>query len=256
MFLIYDRGVPNLLMSKSNTLFIIPARSGSVRIPNKNIRKFLGEPLIAYAIKQAVESGINGRVIVDTDSPKIAEIARLYGAEVPFLRPKRLATNSSLVADAIIHLLDRLKKTEKYVPKYIIILQTTSPLRTIKDITQCWKLIKSTDATTVLTVCPTHPKLYYLDKAKNIILVNGSERQSSNVQFWRQAYILNGCAVYIVKTKALLKEKLIVTKKTKAIVCDKWRSIDLDTPEDWVMAELLYKNRESIEASIKKMRSR
>jgi len=241
-------------MSKDKkVLIIIPARAGSKRIPNKNIRKFLGKPLIAYTIEQALACSFVDRVVVDTDSSKIAKIAKRYGAEVPFLRPKYLAQDNSLAVDSILYLLKKLKKEEKYIPSHVMILQTTSPLREIQDIEACWKLMKSTKATTVLTVCSTHPRLYYLKKNNDIILVNGSEKQSTNMQAWKPGYILNGCFVYIVKTKSLLEEKLVITKKTKAVVCPKWRSVDLDTPEEWVLAELLYKNKKDIERRIKKI---
>ena len=237
---------------KNKILAIIPARSGSKRIPNKNIRNFLGKPLIAYTIEQALQSSIIDRVIVDTDSEKIAKVAKKYGAEAPFLRPSELATDTAKAVDAILHLLNRLKKEENYQPDYVMILQTTSPLRELRDIEECWKLIQSSGATTVLTICPTHPRLYYMDDNKNIILVNGSEKQSTNMQAWRPAYILNGCFVYIVKTSALLKEQSVITKNTKAVICDKWRSVDLDEPEDWALAELLYKNKKAIERNIRK----
>lgn len=234
-------------------LAIIPARSGSKRIPNKNIKDFLGKPLIAYAIEQALKVDFIDRVIVDTDSEEIAEIAKKYGAEVPFLRPASLAQDNSKVVDSIFHLLNKLKIQESYEPDYIIILQTTSPLREEKDIEDCWKLMQAGDAATVLTICPTHPRLYHLKPNKDIFLVNGSEKQSTNMQEWEPGYILNGCFVYIVKTAALLKEKVIITKKTKAVVCPKWRSVDLDTPEEWVMAEILYRNKKIIESRIKKI---
>ncbi len=237
-------------------LAVIPARSGSKRLRNKNIRNFLGKPLIAYAIGQALKSPVIDRVIVDTDSPEIAKIAEKYGAEVPFLRPAHLASDSAQIADVLIHLLNRLKKEQNYSPTHIVMLQATSPLRELKDIEDCWKLMKKTDATTVLTVCPTHPRLYYMDKKQNIILANGSEKQSSNTQDWRPAYILNGCFVYIVKTSALLKEKKVLTKKIKAVVCEKWRSVDIDYPEDWALAEVLYKNKEKITARIKKLEAK
>jgi len=240
-------------MKQKKLLAIIPARSGSKRIPGKNIKKFAGKPLIAYAIEQAKSVSMVDRVIVDTDSPEIAAIAREYGAQTPFLRPEYLAQDTSQGVDAILHLLNRLKQEEKYVPTHVMILQTTSPLREIEDIERSWKLIQDSNATTVLTVCPTHPRLYYLDKQQNIILVNGSESQSTNKQAWRPAYILNGCFVYIVKTAALLKEKKVITKRTKAVVCDKWRSVDLDNPEDWALSELLYKNKERIKERIKKI---
>lgn len=238
---------------KEKILVIIPARAGSKRIPNKNIKKFLGKPLIAYTIKQALSLRFVDRVIVDTDSPKIAKIAKQYGAKVPWLRPAYLTRDNSQFVYSVLNVLKRFKKEEDYVPTHIMILQATSPLREIQDVTDCWKLIKSTDATTVLTVCPTHPRLYHLKKNNDIFLVNGSEAQSTNMQAWKPGYILNGCFVYIVKTPALLREKRVITKKTKAIICPKWRSVDLDTPEDWVLAELLYKNKKAIASRIKKI---
>lgn len=207
--------------TRNKILAIIPARAGSKRIPNKNKKNFLGKPLIAYTIEQTLKCPIIDRVIVDTDSPEIAEIAKRYGAEVPFLRPAKFANDKARVVDSIIHLLGRLKKEQKYNPTHVMILQTTSPLRELKDINDCWNLMKKTDADTVLTVCPTHPRLYYMDAKQNIILANGSEKQSTNMQAWRPAYILNGCFVYIVKTKALIKEKGVITKNTKAVICEK-----------------------------------
>lgn len=237
-------------MNKNVILYWIPARGGSKRIPNKNIRNFLGKPLISYAIKQALASPIKGRVIVDTDSKKISALAKKYGAEAPFLRPARLATSKSQAIDSLLYLLARLKKEQNYQPTHIIILQTTSPLREIKDIKDCWNFMEKTGASTVLTVCPTHPRLYHLTGKNDLVLVNGSEAQSTNIQDWPAGYILNGCFVYIVKTKNLLKEKNDITKSTKAVVCPKWRSIDLDNPEDWVLAELIYKNKNKIKERI------
>ena len=238
---------------KEKILVIIPARAGSKRIPNKNIKNFLGKPLIAYTIEQALKCPIIDRVIVDTDSLKIAYIAKHYGAEVPFLRPAKFANDKAKVVDSLFHLLGRLKKEQGYTPTHVMILQTTSPLRELKDIEDCWNLMKKSDATTVLTVCPTHPRLYYMDKKNNIILANGSEKQSTNMQAWRPAYILNGCFVYIIKTDSLRAEHSIITKNTKAVVCDKWRSVDLDEPGDWALAELFYKNKKTIAARVKKL---
>ena len=238
-------------MKKDKILAIIPARAGSKRIPNKNIRNFFGKPLIAHTILQAKESPIIDRVIVDTDSPKIAKIAKKYGVEAPYLRPKHLAGDKAQVIEAILHLLNRLRKEEGYKPTHVMILQTTSPFREQKDINACWNLMLRTRADSVLTVAPTHPRLYYLDKKQNIVLANKRASKSSNTQAWPPAYLLNGCFVYIVKTPVLLKEKNVITKNTKAVVCDRWRSVDLDTPEDWVMAEFLFKHKKTIESRIK-----
>lgn len=233
-------------------LAYIPARGGSKRIPNKNIRDFCGKPLIAYSIEQARAVSFIDRVIVDTDSPEIAEVAKKYGAEVPYLRPPELANDNARVIDALLHLLGHLKKEEGYEPTHVLILQTTSPLRELRDIEACWKVMSDTRATTVLTVAPTHPRLYHLDKEGNLVLGNKFTNDSTNVQAWRPAYLLNGCFAYLVKVSALLKEKEIITKRTKAIVCDKWRSVDLDEPEDWAVAELLYRHKDEIESRIQK----
>jgi CMP-N,N'-diacetyllegionaminic acid synthase len=238
-------------MSKNNKILAyIPVRSGSKRIPGKNIKNFLGKPLVAYAIEQALNCPIVDRVIVDTDSEKTAKIVCQYGAEVPFLRPSRLAQDDSKTIDTVLYTLDRLEKEQKYIPTHLLILQATSPLRKPQDILDCWKLIRTTDATTVLTVCPTHPRLFHLSKKQDLIAVNGKEI-STNTQDWPAGYILNGCFVYIVDVSALRKEGKIITQKTKAVICPKWRSVDLDTPEEWVMAEVLYKNRVKIEKRIK-----
>lgn len=241
------------MLNKEKALIIIPARAGSKRIPNKNIRDFCGKTLLTRAIEQAKKINFANRIIVDTDSPKIAVLAKKHGVDVPFLRPAELAQDKSKVVDSIVYLLKRLKKQENYQPDFIILLQTTSPLREIKDIENCWEKMKKGGATTILTVCETHPRLYHLDEKDNIILINGSEKMSTNMQEWPKGYLLNGCFVYIVKTAALLKEKKIITKKTKAVICPKWRSVDLDTPEEWAMAEILFKNKKTIESRIKKI---
>jgi len=234
-------------------LAIIPARSGSKRIPNKNIKDFSNKPLIVHTIEHALAASYIDRVIVDTDSEEIAKIARENGAEVPFLRPAKLAQDASLVIENIIHTLNELKEDDGYDPTHVFILQTTSPLREVEDIDKCWDLMQHSNATTVLTVCSTHPRLYHLIKDNDIVLVNGTEADSTNIQDWPPGYILNGCFVYIIETKALLKERRVITEKTKAVVCDKWRSVDLDTPEEWVLAELLYQNKKVLTNRIKNL---
>lgn len=250
-------GVPEgggaFVINSKSLLAIIPARAGSKRIPNKNIRKFSGKPLIVHTIKHALSASYIDRVIVDTDSEEIAKIAIENGVEVPFLRPPELAQDESQVIDNIIHTLNKLKNNESYDPTHVAILQTTSPLRGVEDIDKCWDLILHSNATTVLTVCSTHPRLYHLTEDNDIVLVNGTEADSTNIQEWPLGYILNGCFVYIIETKALLKEQRIITKQTKAVVCEKWRSVDLDTQEDWILAELLFQNREMLTNRIKRL---
>ena len=246
-------------MSKPRVLAIIPARGNSKGIPNKNIRLFDKKPLISYTINQALnlkKEGFIDRIIVSTDSPKIASVAKKYKAEVPFLRPKNLATSKSNVIDAVLHLLQEIKSKEDYTPDYILLLQTTSPLREEDDVIKCFKKIKSPKTDAVLTICPTHALLYNIDKlSDSISLVNKkiNLKKSSNRQSMPKGYKLNGCFVYLIKHQTLIKEKTFFPKKTKAVICDAWRSIDLDNPSDWALAENTYKNKDKIKKEIEKI---
>lgn len=232
-------------------LCVIPARGGSKRIPGKNIRSFCGTPLIARAVQQAKGISWFDRVIVDTDDQAIADVGIAAGAEVPFLRPAELATDKAMMIDSLLNLLERLEKDEGYLPEYLCLLQTTSPLREAEDIEACRVMMEKTHAKTVLTVCPTHPRLYHLDEEQRLILVNGNEGLSTNAQAWPPAYVLNGCFVYLVRVDALRAEKRIITDDTRGVICPAWRSVDLDTPEDWVMAEHLFKHKDELTAAMK-----
>ena len=137
---------------------------------------------------------------------------------MPFLRPEEVAQEASQVIDNIIYTLNKLKEDGGYDPTHVFILQTTSPLRKVKDIDKCWDLMQRSNATTVLTVCSSHPRLYHLTEKNDIVLVNGTESASTNIQDWPPGYILNGCFVYIIETRALLNEHRVITEKTKAIL--------------------------------------
>ena len=241
------------MSTTEKVLCVIPARGGSKRIAGKNTRDFCGKPLIAYAIEQGKAHARVDRVIVDTEDEAIATIAKRYGAEVPFLRPKELATDTAQATDALLHLLERLKKEEGYEPTHVLLLQTTSPLREMRDIDACFDMADKTNAATVLTVAQTHPRLYFLDPENRLVLANKEVADSTNVQAWPKAYLLNGCMVYIIKVSELLRTKKIFGDDVRGVICDRWRSVDLDEPEDFVVAELLYKNKGDIEANLKKI---
>ena len=113
-----------------NILAIVPARGGSKGIPHKNIQELAGKPLIFYTINAAKKSKHIAKIIVTTDSKKIAKISTSYGAEVPFLRPKNISQDGSSTLQAIKHVLREIKNNQSYIPDMILILQPTSPLRT------------------------------------------------------------------------------------------------------------------------------
>ncbi|OHB16216.1 MAG: hypothetical protein A2431_02290 [Candidatus Zambryskibacteria bacterium RIFOXYC1_FULL_39_10] len=237
-------------MKKS--LAIIPARGGSQRIPNKNIKIFNGKPLIYYPIIQAIQSGIFDKIIVDTDSLEIAKVAIRYGAEVPFLRPEHLATSQAKIGDVIEFLLRKLKEEHKYQPHIITLLQTTSPLRELEDINACYELISKPKIKSVCTITETHPRFYQLNKNSQLILVNKETDKTTNTTEMQKGYILNGCMVYMIKTNVFLQTKKFVDEHTVGVITPKWRSVDLDHPEDWVLAEFLHKHKDKIDERLKR----
>lgn len=248
-----DPKAMNKSMSKKNikNLAIIPARSGSKGVPKKNIKSFRGKPLIAHAIEQARQSRLFDRVLVDTDSPEIARIARRHGAETPFLRPAELAGDTAQVTDAVLLLLQRLKEQENYQPDIVTLLQTTSPLRETEDIRRCAQAMADPRVKSVCTVCETHHRLYHMASDNRLVLVNKPQHDDQNRQAWPQCYILNGCMVYMVRTDHFLRARKFVDENTRGVICDKWRSIDLDGPTDWVLAEVIHKNKKKVKQKVK-----
>lgn len=236
---------------KNKILAIIPARSGSKGIPGKNIRKFAGKPLIWHAIHQASKSGLFDKIIVDTNDQKIANIAIESGAEVPFLRPAHLARDKAKIADSVELLLNRMQKEFNYTPDIICLLQTTSPLREVDDIKICYKEIIKPQIKSLCTICETHPRLYNRRPDGKIYLANKQNGNSTNRQDWSKGYIENGAMIYMLKTDYFLKHKKFVSKDTLGIILPRWRSIDLDNIEDWILAEILYKNKDRIKKRLK-----
>ena len=138
-------------------LAIIPARSGSKSVKNKNIRLINGKPMIAYSIEHAKASKYINRIIVTTDSEEYAAIAREYGAETPFIRPSELAQDSSLDVDVFEHALNYLEKEENYVPDVIVHLRPTDPVRNPEDIDKMIEMMLEDD--TVDAVKPGNSKV-------------------------------------------------------------------------------------------------
>ena len=129
-------------------LAIIPARSGSKRLKNKNTLSFDGKPLVAWTIEQAIGSGTYDRIILSTDSEEIASIGTLYGLNELRLRPNFLATDHSPIEDTIVHVLEELKLNDSYIPDSVSLLQPTSPLRSVSDIQAAMALFEHYNHTT------------------------------------------------------------------------------------------------------------
>ena len=138
-------------------LAIIPAKKKSKRLPNKNIKLLGGKPLIAHTIETAIKSKQITRVIVTTDCSKIANIAKKYGAEVPFLRPKNLTTNKSGKLEVCKHVIDFITKKEGISIPSFVVLQPTSPLRLVQDIDEAIKIFRKKKADSVVSFCKAKP---------------------------------------------------------------------------------------------------
>lgn len=232
-------------------LAIIPARGGSKGIPKKNLRLFCGKPLITYTIAEAKKSRHLSRIIVSTESDDIARVANEYGAEVPFLRPTELAKDTSKVLDAIVHLLKELKANEGYTPDYVVLLQPTSPLRTAEDIDATIDLLLRENADSAITVSVVEPRVF-IKAADGTLTLASDERflRSTNRQALEHTVSENGSMVYVNRVSTLLSTGNFLNGKLVGIETPKWRSVDLDAPEDFVLGELICKHKEVIRQDI------
>lgn len=239
-------------MMGKKILAIIPARGGSKRLPDKNIRPFAGKPLIAHTIALARKNASVDRVIVDTDSLRIAAIARRYGAEVPFLRPAKLATDKALMIDAILHTLDRLATEQRYRPDWVMLLQPNSPLTIADDLNRCVAVTKIKGVESVATVAATQPLLFTVKPNGTLSLANPIRLTSTNAQQLPNGYLFTG-SVFLIKTSTLRRVRRFFTPTTRAVEIPRWRAIDIDTAEDLALAELVYRNQTAINRRIKQL---
>ena len=221
-------------------LAVIPARGGSKRLPRKNILNLAGKPLIAWTIETALGSKYIDKLVVSTDDKEIANISNKYGADVPFIRPSRLATDESTTVDVILHLLNELKKIgDEY--DYIMLLQPTSPLRTSQNIDDSVKLMKESNSDAIISVCETeHPPLWCNTLPDDMSMDNFLDDSIKNKrsQDLPTQYRING-AIYIVTTKRLkLENSFFINSNSTAYIMKQDNSIDIDTKDDFHLASI------------------
>ena len=220
---------------------IIPARAGSKGIKNKNIININGKPLIYYTIKAARKSKLKN-FIVSSDSKKILNIAKKYGAKKLFLRPKKYSLDKTRSVELYRYLKKDLEKY--YVFDAIMILQPTAPMRRSTDINNAINLFKKNRCDSVISVCSVggnHPaRVKYLNKKKYIIDPTFSEKkEGQNRQELRDAYIKNG-AIYLFK-KRNLDKNTIKGKKSLSMIMPRKLSINIDEGYDLEIAKYLLK---------------
>ena len=232
------------MIRNKKVLAIVPARIGSKRLRKKNIYKFNNKPLIYWTIKSAINSKYIDRVIVSTDDKYISNLSKFYGAEVPFLRPKKLALDKSSTSKVVIHLLKKLKLRDDNI---IILLQPTSPLRTTSQIDEAIDIFKKKSFLENLVSITKldHPIEWAIELADNLSLKNSNHHNSKRSQEFTQRYILNDSS-YILNVRKFLKEKRFILKKNSyGFLMDKKTSIDIDNLEDLKLAEYYFKSKDN-----------
>lgn len=222
-------------------LAIIPARGGSKRIPHKNIKPFLGRPIIAYSIEAALGTGLFEEVMVSTDDTEIAEIARQEGASVPFLRSTENANDYATLADVLVEVVNVYKERGNEFD-LICCLLPTAPLISSEDVRSAYdQLVMSTFDSICPVVAFSYPILRSLSiDEKGNLNMNWPEYRFSRSQDLRPAYHDSG-TFYWIKTSSLLKDKKLLGENGTAIVLDEFRVQDIDTDTDWALAEMKYK---------------
>ena len=235
-----------MIDNKLDVVGFIFARGGSKGLPGKNIRPLHGKPLLGWAIEQAKSISRIRRVIVSTDCPEIAKVARNYGAEVPFLRPKNLSEDDSLEWNAWRHALEYLKNDESRLPDVMVSIPTTAPLRNISDIDRCIDEYEKGGADIIVTVTeannnPWFNMVYYLDDGL-VELVNKPSDKVSRRQDAPVVYNMTTVA-YVANSNFVMEKDGHFSGKVRAVHIPIERAVDIDTLMDFEFASFLMQKR-------------
>lgn len=217
------------------TFALIPARGGSKGIPRKNIRPIAGKPLIAWTIEAARAARRVDAVVVSTEDAEIAEIARLWGADIPFLRPAKLAADDTPGIDPVLHAIEMLPEHEA-----VVLLQPTSPLRTAADIDGLLACVARTGAPSAVSVYEpeSHPNWMYKMDGEGRLAALLPTPTAARRQDLPPVYSLNG-AIYYARTAWLRKWRSFIGSETLGYPMPGDHSVDIDDALDWRLAELL-----------------
>jgi len=222
------------------SLCVIPARGGSKRIPRKNIKDFCGNPIIAYSIEAALQSQCFDRVIVSTDDEEIAEVAQAFGAEIPFLRSAELANDHTATLPVIKHALQWFEKNEQ-LPEYACCLYATAPFIESTYLQAALQQLVDTGARYCFSATrfpfPIQRAIKITESGR--VQMFQPEHFNTRSQDLEEAYHDAG-QFYWGKTSAFLAEEIIFSESATAYLLPQHRVQDIDTPEDWQRAELMY----------------
>jgi YrbI family 3-deoxy-D-manno-octulosonate 8-phosphate phosphatase len=223
-------------------LAIIPARGGSKGIPRKNVRILAGKPLLGWTIQAARAARHVTRVVVSTDDREIADVARMFGAQVIW-RPDAISGDTASSESALLHVLSELESTEEYRPDLVTFLQCTSPLTSGIDIDGTIDALRTNSADTALSVAPFHYFVWMPDETGSAIGVNHDKAHRPRRQDRAAQYLETG-AVYVMKTDGFRKAKHRFFGRTATYLMPSERTLEIDDPRDLVVAEALLRLRE------------
>ena len=232
-------------MASPSAVAFVPARHGSKRVPGKNVRRLEGHPLLAYTIAAAVESGVFGAVIASTDSEEIAEIARHYGAEVPFLRPAAAAGDLSPDIEWLEYTVRELATLGRRWDCFGL-LRPTSPFRTAETIRRAWQRFTSqegVDSLRAVEPCAQHPGKMWVVRGQRMfpLLPFGPAEQpwhSTPYQSLPQVFVQNA-SLEIAWTRVVLERRTIAGDVIVPFLTEGYEGFDINAPSDWMVAERL-----------------
>lgn len=223
-----------------SSIAVITARGGSKRIPRKNIKSFLGKPIIAYSIEAAVASGIFDEVMVSTDDEEIAETAKKYQAAVPFYRSAETSDDFATTADVLTEVVKRYREMGKEFT-YLCCIYPTAPFLMAENLRAAMEILMRQDADTVLPVVKfSFPPQRALVVKDGLLSPKQPEYMNARSQDLEPCY--HDCGqFYCLKTESFLKQGKIIMEKTLPFYQEEIRVQDIDTKEDWEIAEMKYR---------------
>lgn len=225
------------MIRNKKVLAIIPARGGSKGVPRKNIRLLNGKPLIVWTIEEAQKSKYIDSLVLSSDDEEIMKVAKEYGCAVPFKRPQELAKDETPGIDPVLHAINELPTFD-----YIVLLQPTSPLRTVEDIDGCIEKCISHNAVVSIVEAEQNPYwMYTLNDEQQMQSFVPMKDTPVRRQALPKIYGLNG-AVYVAKVPWLLETKSFITKETIGYIMPRERSFDIDEELDFLLCEFFLKN--------------
>lgn len=221
-------------------LCVIPARAGSKGVVNKNVIEFGGKPMMAWTIEAAVNVPLIKQVIVSTESDKIGEIARVWGAETPFIRPKKFSDDAMHAIHAVFHALSWYKKANDSFPYGVMMLLPTSPLRTKKHVEIAVRMFLDREATAVIGVVDLGKHMTNLRFLNQSELIRVAPQFEANKQRQGSAplYSVSG-AMFLARTDLLIEKNTFHLEGALGFVMDQFSAIDVNYPEDLFLARWL-----------------